>query len=224
MVSSSSTTAAAAAAASQPSSPPGSFPGWWAREDDDSRSREFVKFDRHVAHVVVPAYDGDDGGTAVATTCEEVVRWVLRASSSALNDDDGGGGRSDSPLPPGYECDEDDEASRLSRVRAEWNEGEEASSSGEHILDPSYRHDPTLLPRTTTTTDGGPNLVASELLALGSVWRLPRDAPGGSSSSGGAVDRFDPGCGSKPTRLDVGDADAEARPGDYFRVHFDPRR
>jgi len=165
------------------------------------------------------------GAATVATTCEEVVRWVLRASSSSLNDD-GGVGRSDSPPPPplGYECDEDDEATRRSRVRAEWNEGEEASSSsGERILDPSYRHDPTLLPRTTTTTDGGPNLVASELLALGSVWRLPRDAPGGSSSSGGA-DRFDPGCGSKPTRLDVGDADAEARPGDYFRVHFDPRR
>ncbi len=223
-MSASSSSSSSSSSASLPSSPPGSFPGsfpgWWTR-NDDARSREFVKFDRHVAHVVVPEYDGDDGATVA--TCEDVVRWVLRASSSALDDDVGGGGRSDSP-PPGCECDDDDEeAARRSRVRAEWNEGEEevSSSGGRVILDPSYRHDPALLPRTTTATDGGPpDLVASELLSLGSVWRLPRDAPGSSPWT----DRFDPGSGSRPTRLDVGDADDAARPGDYFRVHFDPRR
>jgi hypothetical protein len=196
--------------------------------------RECIRFDGHVCHVVMPEYDvyGDgDGGTNTVITCEDVIRWVLDASASFPS--------SSSYSPPRN----DDEAVRRSRILVEWNEGEEYSSSSIR-LDPSYRHDPSLLPQqslTTNTTDYDdsndiPNLTPFELLAMGSVWRLPYDianlhtekSTSSSSSSkttmNTGIDRFDPKCGNKPTRLDVGHASIAANPGDYFRVHFDPRR
>jgi hypothetical protein len=204
-----------------------------ANDDDDGTHRrgigEHLRFDKHVCHVVVPEYD--DGTNF---TCEDVVRWVVDAASSSSSssscpiDYD-----SSAPSRHDYEKDHGGQTRRF-RIYAEWNEGGEemsssSSSSSLAHLDPAYRHDPSLLPRERTTTnppddgidDGtdGPYLIASELLALGSVWRLPYDAHRSKS-----IDRFDPRSGIKPTRLDVGDALETARPGDYFRVHFDPRR
>lgn len=51
-----------------------------------------------------------------------------------------------------------------------------------------------------------------ELLALGSIWYLPEDAP------------RDPGLGVKPMRLEAKHLTCTLKPGDYLRVHHTPRR
>ncbi|KAL7554620.1 hypothetical protein ACHAWF_018537 [Thalassiosira exigua] len=222
------------AGSSHPPPPPpsGSYPSWWpASKSIDHR----IALADHVAHVVVPDVASVDGE---APTCEEVVRWVLRAAADREGNrkrDEAEGGRTAGPGSGGaaavgiasgtavetaagtiVEIAEDDEESRRIRILSEWDAGEAASSPA-RVLDAAYRHDPSSYP----LSPDGPILTATELLALGSVWRLPRSAAEGSK---GAVDRFDPSSGVKPTRLTVGDRNATAEAGDYFRVHFEPRR
>jgi hypothetical protein len=62
-----------------------------------------------------------------------------------------------------------------------------------------------------------PLLAASELLAFGSMWHLRYKAPGDDN-------RFNLSHGSRLMRLNVGNADSTVFPGDYFWVHFNPRR
>jgi hypothetical protein len=109
-----------------------------------------VRFNRHVAHIVVPKCN--DGANATTVTCEGVVRWVLGAAGTI--------GMVDHPDLPSSNHNDDDEAARRSRAREEWNKGEERMAAMMTIplvplslsslwrrLNPSYRRDPTLLPR-----------------------------------------------------------------------------
>ncbi len=175
-------------------------------------------------HVVV--LKCNNGVNATTVTCKRVVLWVLGAAGTIR--------RVDCPNTPSSNHNNDNEAAHQSRARAEWNKGEEGSAATATIpwallsllslwrhLNPSYWHNPMLLSQLHTTANGEsgdpPLLVASELLALGSVWRLRHDTPGDNN-------RFDLSCGSRPTRLDVGNANLTAFSGGYFWVHFDPRR
>ena len=211
------------------------------------QQQQYIKFDQHVAHVVIPPMSlhddknvGDGGAGGAATmTCEDVVRWVLQAYAQSRNihnlennDNDNSNEQYydsmlDKPLLLSstyahYDTNNDDnnnnhqENVRRLQIQKEWNDGEEASTSSTPTdmvrrLDPNYRHDPTLFPQipiTSTTNDE--LLTPCELLALGSVWQL-------SHTTTLSVD-------DKPIRLNIGHTTMLAKPGDYFRIHFDPRR
>ena len=197
------------------------FPKWWPASD--SEQTKYMKFADHVAHVIVPNITNTDrteedtiSGENNATTAlkvKDVLHWVLQSERDRKFDDN---------IPSTHhhnnslktiveECD----PAQL-RIETEWNEGEEVSTSLK-VLDPAYRHDPTLYPQDSYNTTR-PNLNAAELLALGSVWHLPF------STINTNIDRFDPSSGSKPARLNYGDWNKTVQPGEYFRVHFDPRR
>eukprot|EP00571_Detonula_confervacea_P002182 CAMPEP_0172326848 /NCGR_PEP_ID=MMETSP1058-20130122/57755_1 /TAXON_ID=83371 /ORGANISM="Detonula confervacea, Strain CCMP 353" /LENGTH=829 /DNA_ID=CAMNT_0013043737 /DNA_START=140 /DNA_END=2629 /DNA_ORIENTATION=- len=194
--------------------PDKSFPDWWPVSDS---IQNYLAFADHIAHVIVPDTtneEGDIGDGIVENkevlTCEEVVEWVLRAERDRHPDSQSI--HSNLSAVEGIALDHD---SRRLRIEAEWKVGETVSTPLK-VLDPAYRHDPCLLPQNTSSTQ--PNLTAAELFALGSVWHLPY------SSTKPTIDRFDPSNGIKPTRLNAGDWNKTAQPGDYFRVHFDPRR
>jgi len=195
---------------------------------------------------------GGGGAAPTTMTCEDVVRWVLleayaRSRGSIHNHNDNNEHYDttlDNPLLSSSYADYDNnnnnnnnnkddddnnnhkEIVRRLQIQKEWKDGkveeeEAAAASTTDIvlrrLDPNYRHDPTLFPQipitttiTTTTTDARTDLLTpSELLALGSVWQLPHNTL--------SID-------DKPTRLNIGHTDDIAKPGDYFRIHFDPRR
>ncbi len=61
-----------------------------------------------------------DGANAMTITREGVVRWILGAAGTI--------GRVDHPNLPSSNHDDDNEATRLLRVRAEWNKGEAESA------------------------------------------------------------------------------------------------
>jgi hypothetical protein len=119
-------------------------PGWWDRLPSPDRLENVIRFDRHVSHVVVPGCDdrdedvdcGMDATTMTTTTttvtCEEVVRWVLAAAGTIGGVDD-----------RRYRAhSSDDKADRRSRVRAEWNEGEEAGMAAAEEASTSASHVP----------------------------------------------------------------------------------
>ncbi|KAL3801734.1 hypothetical protein ACHAW5_005834 [Stephanodiscus triporus] len=129
-----------------------------------------------MSHVMVPDDDGgandNTNATAAVVTCKGDVCWVLEEAPRMKNGGGGVGGDGRDVHPPS--------SPSMSM----------STSSDRRRLNPSYRHDPTLLPqqqqRTTASTrttgmmknnDGDvngspPSLIASELLALRSVWRL----------------------------------------------------
>jgi len=197
------------------------FPEWWPTLSDQQPLQKYIAFADHIAHVIVPNITDDGGGGGIVDsiegngtmTCEEVVRWVLRAErdrhSSDLQSSNGSLSR------VGAESDPDHDNRQL-RIETEWAEGQTIATPLKKVLDAAYRHDPSDFPQEKHPIQ--PNLIAVELLALGSVWHLPH------STSKSNVDRFDPSNGMKPTRLNVGDRNKTAHIGDYFRVHFDPRR
>ena len=75
--------------------------------------------------------------------------------------------------------------------------------------DSALRHNTSAFPMPVS---GGESLCAAELLALGSIWFLPADAP------------RDAALGGKPIRLNSTDVDKILEEGDYLRVHNPPRR
>lgn len=75
--------------------------------------------------------------------------------------------------------------------------------------DSALRHNTSAFPMPVS---GGESLCAAELLALGSIWFLPADAP------------RDAALGGKPIRLNATDVDKILEEGDYLRVHNPPRR
>ncbi|KAL7428527.1 hypothetical protein ACHAXH_001702 [Discostella pseudostelligera] len=266
-ISSSSTSAAATSSSSLPF--PEWWPPPSSTSDDDAalnHPNQYIKFADHVAHLVIPEgnivtlpinigneaagennSNADDRGvdndattskqmfSTSITNVEEAVRYVIDCAirRNAIN-------LSSTTTPSRTITIPVDHEYRRCRIEKEWYEGEQVSTDT-RVLDPAYRHDPTLLPQhkpttfvdDTTISNGNINLIASELLALGSVWYLPlhrsthasssaNTSPTSSASIG--YDRFDPANGSKPTRLTVGESNRTIHPGDYFRVHFDPRR
>ncbi|KAL9183116.1 hypothetical protein ACHAXT_004903 [Thalassiosira profunda] len=198
--------------AASPSPPNGSFPNWWPASDS---IQKYISFADRIAHVIVPTLtSGEDDDAAVgesndsnntSLTCGDVVQWVLSAAKERNEND-----QSLSNIAT-----QSKDGDTRMRIEDEWREGESVSTALK-VLDPAFRHDPALLPQ--NVSEAQPNLSAAELIALGSVWRLPY------SATKSNVDRFDPSNGIKPTRLNVGDFNKTVHPGDYFRVHFDPRR
>lgn len=187
--------------------------------------------------------DASQSSLASITTVDEAVRYVLECASirtrnSVINNPQSSMDIVSDSITCGSNvistCAPLDNEYRRCRIEEEWKEGEDDTATDARTLEPAFRHDPTLLPqqKISSVPDNSINLIASELLALGSIWYLPLDRHQSSSSSvssptsGNYVgyDRFDPSNGSKPTRLNVGDLNRTIQPGDYFRVHFDPRR
>ncbi|KAL7534924.1 hypothetical protein ACHAXR_006159 [Thalassiosira sp. AJA248-18] len=202
-----------------------SFPKWWPRTDSDGT---YIAFADHIAHVMVPniTEKGTHDGGDATLTCEEVVQWVLTNAKERTSQGEQQTSISNSiKAIPGSAIiaeenpDHNDDNDRRLRIEREWAEGEFVSTPLK-VLDPGYRHDPSLYPQTTTNDALQPNLIAAELLALGSVWHLPYS----STTAKPNIDRFDPSNGVKPMRLNAGDWNKTANAGDYFRVHFDPRR
>lgn len=203
------------------------FPKWWSESTTNSSispQEEYIKFEHHVAHVIVPKItdnieEHDDtissakSSKSTTTTCGEIIQWVLKAEKDRkphqLIAKDAHSTSSST-----------DQISQLDqqRIQAEYNEGEEVSTSLK-VLDPAYRHDPALFPQ-DSHNNTRTNLNAAQLLALGSVWYLPLS----SSTKSTTIDRFDPKCGVKPTRLNIGDWNKTIKSGEYLRIHFDPRR
>lgn len=220
-----------------------SLPNWWPLSNLDDKH---ITFADHVAHVIVPhttdkQITKDCNSRDVSTidekdlglNCENIVQWVLyhaqNETSQSISQSNGFDHFIDA-------CESVDSSSTSQRARIcdEWNYCERMSEISIHrtdiserrgedsrqynILDPAFRHDPSLLPQRSNIDDNGRHLNAAELFALGSVWYLPY------SSSTTIVDRFDPSSGVKPQRLNVGDMNRTVSWGDYFRIHFNPRR
>ncbi len=232
-------------ASSSPNSSKHTLPNWWPLS---SSYNKHITFAHHVAHVIVPNntsnkkvtkenYDNIDVSATeekdIGLNCEEIVQWVLHHARNRTDQSlsqphnfcniTGTGEREDanSMSRNARICDEWNYCECMSEMyirrhekREPWDEGFEQHDK----LDPAYRHDPALLPQRSNTDDNGPYLNAAELFALGSVWYLPY------SSATSIVDRFDPSSGVKPQRLNVGDMNRTVFWGDYFRVHFNPRR
>jgi hypothetical protein len=72
-------------------------------------------------------------------------------------------------------------------------------------IEPQFRHDPSFIPMNRPLTP-------MELLAMGSIWFLPKTAP------------RDPSMGQRPVRLQVQDLHKILEKGDYLRIHHNPRR
>jgi len=207
------------------------FPKWWSESTTDSSTspqQEYIKFEHHVAHVIVPnitdvlEYHDDSisstrSSKSTTTTCGEIIQWVLKAEKDRKHQ------------PPETEdthsaSSSTDQNSQLDqeeqlRIQTEYKEGEQVSTSLK-VLDPAYRHNPALYPQ-DSHNNTRTNLNVAQLLALGSVWYLPLSS---STKSSSTIDRFDPKCGVKPTRLNIGDWNKTIKSGEYLRIHFDPRR
>jgi hypothetical protein len=185
-----------------------SFPKWWPR-DANVTCQKYIALADHIAHVIMPnmttTTDSADTKNSLFS-CEEVINWVLYAAKTGNDSVELRKADTTSDLHLHY---------RLLRIQDEWREGETICNST-HVLDPAYRHDPSLLDQ--HTNQNIPDLLPIELLALGSVWYLPI------SAAPHTIDRFDPSSGIKPRRLTVGDCNTTIHPGDYLRIHFDPRR
>ncbi|KAL3794927.1 hypothetical protein HJC23_004304 [Cyclotella cryptica] len=190
------------------------FPKWWPR--DATSVQNYIAFSDHIAHVIVPnvtySSSGEDS-KIVQLNCEDVIQWVLKAAKNRSND-------SHVELLHKQQNNITEIDNRRYRIEQEWMEGESVSTPT-CILDPAYRHNPSFLPpprHKNHESHNVPDLIPIELLALGSVWHLPL------SATSSTIDRFDPSHGIKPSRLTVGDWNKTVHSGDYFRVHFDPRR
>lgn len=202
------------------------YPKWWLDGDSSEEQTKYMKFADHIAHVIVPNITNDtlediddDDDDDAQLTVKDVIQWVLseRNKRQSLSNDQES---TSSIIPTSLQLPTEHDIRQL-QIQHEWNEGEEVSTSLK-ILDPGYRHDTTLFHQdymyNDKNTHNHTNLIAVELLALGSVWYLP------SLSASSAIDRFDPSSGIKPTRINVGDTNRTVQTGDYFRIHFDPRR
>ena len=196
------------------SSPSSTFPKWWSESADPSSSQqqEYIKFEHHVAHVIVPNITDitstKSRRSTNTTTCGEIIQWVLKAEKDR---------KQHQITTEDAQSQSTSSSEEQLRIQVEYKEGEEVSTSLK-VLDPAYRHDPSLYPQ-DSHNNTRTNLNAAQLLALGSVWYLPL-----SSSIKSSIDRFDPQSGSKPTRLNIGGWNKTIKSGEYFRIHFDPRR
>lgn len=190
------------------------FPKWWPR--DATSVQNYIAFSDHIAHVIVPnvtssSLSNDDSAVA-QLNCEDVIQWVLNAAKNRNND-------AEVELLFQQQNKTSVIGSRRYRIEQEWKEGESVSTPT-CVLDPAYRHNPSFLPQpqhNNQELNNIPDLIPMELLALGSVWHLP-------TSATSTIDRFDPSNGIKPFRRTVGDWNKTVHSGDYFRIHFDPRR
>ena len=201
--------------------PDNSYPKWWPINSNNSIEKH-ITFADHIAHAIVPNAaetgsepNADDTPTNQTLTCQDVIQWVLQARLDRSDRDKQTIISNSIQQETKLFDNNSDHNSRRARIQAEYSEGQRVSTKF-RILDPAFRHNPSLL--TQDITYGQPNLIAAELLALGSVWHLPY------STTKANVDRFDPSNGIKPTRLNLGDANTTVHAGDYFRVHFEPRR
>lgn len=90
----------------------------------------------------------------------------------------------------------------------------EFSSSGfvRHVSVPTSYRTADFLQIIEDSLPHNATLTAKELVELGSVWYLPVGAP------------RTPSPGVRPIRLDTSSARNAVSPGDYLRIHFDPRR
>jgi len=215
---------------------------------------KYVTFSDHIAHVIIPDATASDATSvqnsnpaeeiSEGMTCGQVIEWVVRAArnrnASETTDDD-----ALLLFHDENNNNEDDSytTQRYNAITNEYQQGQQSSSSSSSIsttnnnnkvLDPAYRHDPNSFPQLTHYAN---NLTPAELLAMGSIWSLPYSASlpkkskSSSSSSSSSttimmssLDRFNPSNGVKPTRLTVGNYNDTVYGGDYFRVHFNPRR
>ena len=105
-------------------------------------------------------------------------------------------------------------SSNADDASATWNLRRDAIAQRENDAlireaDSALRHNTSAFPMPAS---GGESLCAAELLALGSIWFLPADAP------------RDAALGGKPIRLNATDVDKILEEGDYLRVHNPPRR
>ena len=229
------------------------FPNWWPISQSMSKYVTFSEHIAHViipdAADTTDDADGArlqrseekviDGTTdppyseelCEGMTCGQVIEWVLRAArhrnETEMNDSD------DSSSPPERsdtttKIREQQQQERYKTIMDEYQQGEQYQSSitttSNTILDPAYRHDPNSFPQLTHYAN---NLCSAELLAMGSIWSLPYSATSSKSSSKSTttiMDRFDPSNGVKPTRLNMGNYNDTVSSGDYFRIHFNPRR
>ncbi|KAL7491725.1 hypothetical protein ACHAWT_001080 [Skeletonema menzelii] len=187
-----------------------------------------VTFSEHIAHVIIPdaaavlQSENIDGAASEeiheGMTCGQVIEWVLRAvrtrNETEMEEDSIISQNNHSEF-----SDTTQQQQRYKTITEEYQQGQSISTSAT-ILDPAYRHDPNSFPQLTHYAN---NLCSAELLAMGSIWSLPYSASSSSKSST-IVDRFDPSNGVKPTRLNMGNYNDTVYSGDYFRVHFNPRR
>jgi len=202
---------------------------------------KYVTFSEHIAHVIIPDAQSDDD-EAVATeeisegmTCGQVIEWVLRAARNRNETEKEIDDMSDATTKAaamstrnilnnksGISDDDSYTTLRHKTITDEYQEGQSISTSTT-VLDPAYRHDPNSFPQLTHYAN---NLSSAELLAMGSIWSLPYSASTSSKSKSTTtiMDRFDPSNGVKPTRLTMGNYNDTVCTGDYFRVHFNPRR
>ena len=176
-------------------------------------------------------------------TCGQVIEWVLRAARTRNESE-----TTDSSLLDNNNNNDDDATSsennngyytiiqRYKTITAEYQQLQSISTSST-TLDPAYCHDPNSFPQLTQHYANN-NLTSAELLAMGSIWSLPYNSASKNSKSSSStttksspttttvvvVDRFDPSNGVKPTRLTMGNYNDTVCVGDYFRVHFNPRR
>eukprot|EP00985_Skeletonema_marinoi_P024783 scaffold17564_cov137-Skeletonema_marinoi.AAC.2 len=221
------------------------FPSWWPVSQSMSK---YVTFSEHIAHVIIPdattiLLQSDDDEAVVdeeiseGMTCGQVIEWVLRAARNrnetdeAEMDDDVSEDATTAAAAMStrnilnnnsVESSNDSYTTTLRHktITDEYQQGQSISTSTT-VLDPAYRHDPNSFPQLTHHAN---NLSSAELLAMGSIWSLPYSASSTSKSTTTIMDRFDPSNGVKPTRLTMGNYNDTVCSGDYFRVHFNPRR
>eukprot|EP00984_Skeletonema_dohrnii_P008104 scaffold2969_cov129-Skeletonema_dohrnii-CCMP3373.AAC.4 len=210
------------------------FPSWWPVSQSMSK---YVTFSEHIAHVIIPDAQSDDEAVdeeiSEGMTCGQIIEWVLRAArnrneTEAMVDDVVSDATTTAAISTrnifnSISEDSDDSYTTLRHktITDEYQEGQSISTSTK-VLDPAYRHDPNSFPQLTHYAN---NLSSAELLAMGSIWSLPYSASTSSKSSTTTImDRFDPSNGVKPTRLTMGNYNDTVCSGDYFRVHFNPRR
>ena len=204
------------------------FPSWWPVSKSMSK---YVTFSDHIAHVIIPDpttvdNDGTSGNSDQiyeGMTCGQLIEWVLRLRAARNRNE---------KIEIGLDGDVDAIITtttidkkikrRHETIIDEYQQGQSVSTTTT-ILDPAYRHDPNSFPQLTHYAN---NLTSAELLAMGSIWSLPFSASQSKSSNNKStsIDRFDPSSGVKPIRLDMGNYNDIVSSGDYFRVHFNPRR
>lgn len=233
------------------------LPNWWPQATMQTTQKKCISFSDHIAHVIVPEQQklqlsnddessNSDGNMEICEgmTCGQVVEWVVQAARQQSKSYDETG----APLDDGTATSitsthiEDDDydsvkrrkQQRLEIITHEWQEGQSISTSTT-ILDPAYRHDPTLFTQLRQHYHAN-DLTPAELFAMGSIWSLPYSTSTSRSKKKKskatvtntanmvATDRFDPSNGIKPTRLTMGNFNDTVYAGDYFRIHFNPRR
>lgn len=205
-----------------------SFPSWWPVSQSMSK---YVTFSEHIAHVIIPdtlaAADDtlqSEEEIREGMTVGQTIEWVLRAARNRNETEMEiiAEEASTTTISSPEKHDNPDRSytttQRYKTITDEYQQGQSISTSTT-ILDPAYRHDPNSFPQLTHYAN---NLCSAELLAMGSIWSLPHSASNTKSTN--VLDRFDPSNGVKPTRLTMGNYNDTVRSGDYFRVHFNPRR